>query len=155
MVSTFSENGTQALCTNVNLMHKICSRIVKAYEANPHNVPLELNGAFLGISYHLCTAAEKDNLKIQEREGLILDKIYPNSPADKIGLKEGDIIFNFSKNNTPVFLGPSFFEYIYAKKVDASVCMEYSKNYNTKERVPIEVRLDSRRQYPNVTSNFL
>ena len=152
MVSQFSNH---ALCINVNLMHKICSRIIKAYEANPYNIPLELNGAFLGISYHVCSAAEKDNLKIEEREGFIVDKIYPNSPADKIGLKEGDIIFNFSKNNTPVLLGPSFFEYVYAKKVDSSVCMEYSKNYNTKERIPIEIRLDSRRKYPSVPSNFL
>lgn len=152
MVSQFSNH---ALCINVNLMHKICSRIIKAYEANPHNIPLELNGAFLGISYHVSNPAEKDNLKIQQREGLIIDKIYPQSPADKIGLKEGDVIYNFSKNNTPVFLGPSFFEYIYAKKVDSSVCMEYSKNYSTTERIPIEVRLDSRRKYANISNNFL
>ena len=155
MISYFSKNGSHALCLNVNLMHKICSRIIRAYESNPNNIPLELNGGFLGISYHLCDPAEKNNLKIQEREGFILDKIYPNSPADKIGLKEGDVIFNFSKNNTPVLLGPSFFEYIYAKKVDSSVCMEYSKNYNTKEKIPIEIRLESRRKYPNVPANFL
>ena len=152
MVSEFSNN---ALCINVNLMHKICSRIIRAYEANPHNIPLELNGAFLGIKYHLSNAAEKDNLKIQEREGLIIDKIYPMSPAENVGLKEGDIIFNFSKNNTPVLLGPSFFEYIYAKKVDSTICLEYSKNYNIKEKIPIEVRLESRRKYTNVPSNFL
>ncbi len=152
MVSEFSNN---ALCINVNLMHKICSRIIRAYETNPHNIPLELNGAFLGIKYHLSNAAEKDNLKIQEREGLIIDKIYPSSPAENVGLKEGDIIFNFSKNNTPVLLGPSFFEYIYAKKVDSNICLEYSKNYNTKEKIPIEVRLESRRKYSNVPSDFL
>ena len=152
MVSQFSST---ALCINVNLMHKICSRIIKAYATNPHNIPLELNGAFLGIKYHLSNAAEKDNLKIQEREGMIIDKIYPMSPAENIGLKEGDIIFNFSKNNTPVLLGPSFFEYIYAKKVDSTICLEYSKNYNTKEKIPIEIRLDSRRKYTNVPSNFL
>ena len=152
MVSQFSNN---ALCINVNLMHKICSRIIRAYEANPYNVPLELNGAFLGIKYHLSNAAEKDNLKIQEREGFIIDKIYPMSPAENVGLKEGDVIFNFSKNNTPVLLGPSFFEYIYAKKVDTTICLEYSKNYNTKEKIPIEIRLDSRRKYANVPSDFL
>jgi hypothetical protein len=77
------------------------------------------------------------------------------SPAENVGLKEGDIIFNFSKNNTPVLLGPSFFEYIYAKKVDSTICLEYSKNYNIKEKIPIEVRLESRRKYTNVPSNFL
>lgn len=152
MVSEFLNN---ALCINVNLMYKICSRIIRAYEANPNNIPLELNGAFLGIKYHLSNAAEKDNLKIQEREGIIIDKIYPMSPAENVGLKEGDIIFNFSKNNTPILLGPSFFEYIYAKKVDSTICMEYSKNYNTKEKIPIEVRLESRRKYTTVPSDFL
>ena len=155
MISKFTENGNQAMCINANLMHKICSRVIKAYQSNPNNIPLELNGAFLGISYHVSNPAEKNNLKIQEREGIIIDKIYSNSPAEKIGLKEGDIIFNFSKNNTPIMLGPSFFEYIYTKKVDATICMEYSKNYNTKEKIPIEVRLESRRKYPNVPSNFL
>lgn len=153
MISSFLKNN--ALCINVNLMHKICSRIIKTYELNPHNIPLELNGSFLGISYHLCNAAEKENLKIEQREGFQIDKIYPNSPAEEIGLKEGDIIFNFSKNTTPIFLGPSFFEYVYVKKINSTICIEYVKNYNTKEKIPIEIRLDSRRKYPNVTNNFL
>ncbi len=74
-----------------------------------------MTGAFLGIKFHYCGALEKSNSKIQGRDAIIIDNIHVGSPAYKSDLKEGDIIFNFGKNNTPVNMNLSFFDYIYTK----------------------------------------
>ena len=136
-----------ALCINTIGIEKIISRILKAYEKNKQFIPLQMTGAFLGIKFHYCGALEKSNAKIQGRDAIIIDNIHVGSPAYKSDLKEGDIIFNFGKNNTPVNMNLTFFDYIYTKKPDATIYFEYSKNYSIEHRLPIEIKLDSRRSY--------
>uniref|UniRef100_A0A6C0J7L3 PDZ domain-containing protein n=1 Tax=viral metagenome TaxID=1070528 RepID=A0A6C0J7L3_9ZZZZ len=154
MLANFSSNGNVSMCISVNLLNKIFSRIIKAYETNNKNIPLELNGAFMGIKYHYITLQEKVNLMIENRETIVVDNVYKNSPAFNAGIKDGDIIMNFSKNNSPVgFM--SFFEYIYTKKVDSKICFEYCKNYSLDRRIPIELVIDSRRRFTNLPENYL
>lgn len=144
MITTFF---SYAFCLHVSGIQKITSRIIKAYEKNRENIPLQMTGSFLGIKFHYCNNMEKSNAKIEGRDAIVIDNIYADSPAYKSGLKEGDIIFNFSKNNTPVNMNLSFFDYLYTKKPDATIYLEYSKNYSTDHKLPIEIKLESRRNY--------
>ena len=147
LIGMVSKLDAQCLCVNVKILNKICTKITKAYEKNKDQIPLELNGSFLGIQYHYASLIEKNNLKISDREVILIDKVYSNSPAYDNGLKEGDIIFNFSKNNTPLYITFSFFEYIYTKKPNSTIVLQYSKNYNIEEKITIEINLGSRNNF--------
>lgn len=152
MVSLFCNN--QCLCINAKVLNKICTKITKAYEKNKEQIPLQLNGSCLGINYHYASLTEKNNLKINDREIIIIDKVHAHMPAYNNGLKEGDIILNFSKNNTPVYLAGSFFEYIYTKKPNTTIILQYCKNYNIEEKLTIEINLGSRQDF-NLKEDYL
>ncbi len=47
---------------------------------------------WLGLSIQDITTDMADNLKLQDRRGAIVGQVFPGDPADKAGIKTGDII---------------------------------------------------------------
>jgi len=52
----------------------------------------EVRRGWLGVTVQPLTAALVDSYKIPVKEGSIIANVEPNSPADKYGLKRGDVI---------------------------------------------------------------
>jgi S1-C subfamily serine protease len=47
---------------------------------------------YLGISYHEIDEEMRNKLHLPVRDGAVVDGVYPKGPADKAGLKAGDVI---------------------------------------------------------------
>lgn len=58
----------------------------------------EVRRGWLGVTVQPLTAALVDAYKIPVKEGSIISDVQPNSPADKYGLKRGDVIVSIAGN---------------------------------------------------------
>ncbi|RMI14110.1 MAG: PDZ domain-containing protein [Calditrichaeota bacterium] len=52
--------------------------------------------SWLGISMQALTEELKEYWKVPARGGVVVDRVFPDSPAEKAGLKVGDVIFRFN-----------------------------------------------------------
>jgi len=88
-----TSGGYQGLgfATPINKAKKILSKLLKGEKI--------LYG-WLGVSIQDLNEDLRNYFGIKEREGVIVLKVYKDSPAQKGGLKEGDLILSF--NNQPV-----------------------------------------------------
>jgi serine protease Do len=53
-------------------------------------------GSYLGIGIQEITAERAKALKLREEAGVEVTRVAPDSPADKAGLKEGDVVLQFN-----------------------------------------------------------
>ncbi|MCX6826579.1 MAG: PDZ domain-containing protein [candidate division Zixibacteria bacterium] len=66
------------------------------WATSPDNekVIIESSGAWLGVYTQSVDEDLKDAFKLETDRGVIINQVVPNSPADKAGLKQGDIILS-------------------------------------------------------------
>lgn len=53
-------------------------------------------GSYLGIGIQEITAERAKALKLREETGVEITRVAPDSPADKAGLKEGDVVMQYN-----------------------------------------------------------
>ncbi len=53
-------------------------------------------GSYLGIGIQEITAERAKALKLREEAGVEVTRVAPDSPADKAGLKEGDVVLQYN-----------------------------------------------------------
>jgi hypothetical protein len=56
--------------------------------------------AYLGFGYRPVTRAQADSLGLPDADGLVVNRVMPGSPAEKAGLRPGDVLRRFDE--TPV-----------------------------------------------------
>ena len=56
---------------------------------------IEVEYGWLGVSVQDITKDLADYFRLEDRKGVLVAKVFKNSPADKAGVKEGDIIKEF------------------------------------------------------------
>jgi serine protease Do len=71
---------------------------IAAYKPTPLQTAAELRGK-LGIEVKEISNLEARRRRMENREGVLLTKIDPNSPADRAGLEVGDIIHQINNQN--------------------------------------------------------
>jgi len=53
---------------------------------------------FIGLGYRAITQADIDSLKLPDGRGLIVNRVLPNTPAERAGIKVGDMLKKFDEN---------------------------------------------------------
>src|ERR1700760_2549139 len=53
-------------------------------------------GSYLGIGIQEITAERAKALKLREEAGVEVTRVAPDSPAEKAGLKEGDVVLQYN-----------------------------------------------------------
>jgi serine protease Do len=71
---------------------------IAAYKPTPLQTAAELRGK-LGIEVKEISNLEARRRRMETREGVLLTKVDPNSPADRAGLEVGDIIHQVNNQN--------------------------------------------------------
>ena len=51
--------------------------------------------AYLGVGIQPLNASLAEKFNVQPREGVVVTEVFPNTPADKAGLKAGDVIVQY------------------------------------------------------------
>jgi serine protease Do len=75
-------------------------------------------------------------LSLSKDWGVILSDVYPGGPADKAGLKKGDIIHTL--DGKPMENGRQFDVNLYGKQIGGKVTIEYERN-GSRSTVQVEV----------------
>ena len=52
--------------------------------------------AYLGVGIQPVTAQLAEQFQVQPREGVVVTDVYPDTPADKAGVRSGDVIVDFA-----------------------------------------------------------
>ncbi|MBP1713850.1 MAG: serine protease [Deltaproteobacteria bacterium] len=71
---------------------------IAAYKPTPLQTAVELRGK-LGIDVKEISNLEARRRRMETREGVLLTKVDPNSPADRAGLEVGDVIHQINNQN--------------------------------------------------------
>lgn len=71
---------------------------IAAYKPTPQQTAAELRGK-LGIEVKEISNLEARRRRMENREGVLLAKVDPNSPADRAGLEAGDILHQINNQN--------------------------------------------------------
>jgi alpha-beta hydrolase superfamily lysophospholipase len=53
---------------------------------------------FVGLGYRAITQADIDSLKLPDGKGLMVNRVLSNTPADRAGIKVGDILKKYDEN---------------------------------------------------------
>lgn len=84
---------------------------------------------YLGVALQPLDQDMADAFNLERPEGALVADVVPNSPADKAGLKSGDIITEY--NNTPVKSIGSFRNQISMLKPGSKVTLKVNRNGKT------------------------
>ncbi len=70
----------------------------------PPELKKSVNGgkAWLGIGMQALTPELKNYWKVPAEGGIVIDRVYPNSPAEKSGLQAKDVIIRFDKQDIDI-----------------------------------------------------
>ena len=74
-----------------NLCRKVLNDIIK-YK--------KVVRGFLGVQIRDLSNKDVEDLKLDVKEGVYVETVYPDTPADKAGLKKGDVIVAFNDTQT-------------------------------------------------------
>ena len=80
----------------------------------------------MGISVENLTSVTAKELKIPYSTGIIVKKVYPNSPASKYGLKNNDVILEL--NGKRVTSAGTFIGELAAKRIGETVNLKVYSN---------------------------
>lgn len=81
---------------------------------------------YIGISVLDLSSELKKERRISYSTGILVQQVYPNSPAAKYGLKANDIILEI--NGKPVTSAGSFIGELAAKKIGETVNLKVASN---------------------------
>ena len=93
---------------------------------------------YIGISVLDLSSELKKERRISYSTGILVQQVYPNSPAAKYGLKANDIILEI--NGKPVTSAGSFIGELAAKKIGETVNLKVASNGKEKN---ISMKLES------------
>ncbi len=99
--------------------------------------------SWLGIRMQALTPELKDYWNVAADGGVIIDQVYAKSPAEKAGLKVGDVITSFNGNNLKITMDEDldqFKELITKQPPEAKVTLGLFRNSKQTEK---EVKLQS------------
>ena len=65
-------------------------------QVQPSRAMVTPSGSYLGVGIQEITAERAKSLKLQEGGGVEITRVAPDSPADKAGLKSGDVVLQFN-----------------------------------------------------------
>ena len=71
---------------------------IAAYKPSPQQTAVELRGK-LGIEVKEISNLEARRRRMENRDGVLLTRVDPNSPADRAGLEPGDILHQINNQN--------------------------------------------------------
>jgi serine protease Do len=106
---------------------------------------LSRNGIFtrgdIGVSARTVTPTMVEALNLPSEHGVILEDVYPDSPAFRSGLRIGDIVL--ALDGKPMENGRQFHVNVYGKRVNSVVDIELLRNGETlTKKVVIQPRAD-------------
>jgi hypothetical protein len=89
-----------------------------------------ITSGYLGITIQDLTPALASEFKLNESSGALVSYVEPNSPADKIGLKAGDLVLQFGGNSMPD--SQQFSRAVARTKPESKVLMEIEREGSTR-----------------------
>ncbi len=84
-INTAGQTGTQGIFFAIS--SDVTQPVIKDLIANG-----KINRGFIGIATHTTTPDEAQSQKLPVSTGVSIDTVQPGTPADKAGLRAGDII---------------------------------------------------------------
>lgn len=107
----------------------------------------EVTRAWLGVWFQEITPDMSEKFGLEDGEGILISEVVENSPAEKAGLKPGDVIVEI--NEAKITSGTQFQEEIMYREVGEEIEVAFIRN---QEKQSVTVELGKRTDEPAQTS---
>ncbi|HEX7361610.1 MAG TPA: PDZ domain-containing protein [Bryobacteraceae bacterium] len=123
------------LCLTLWSNRRLDAQSVAADTGNLRYVSVFMHGSYLGVRLADIDANRAKMLKLPQAEGVEVTEVEPGSPAEKAGLRKGDVLLTYNGAN---ILGAEHLARLVAETpTDRRIKIRYSRNGNEQTAVVV------------------